>query len=103
MSRCLTKLINLTFAPCVENLLRGINDLIELVKKLQRDIANQHEDIRRLQSLIENCAGCREAQPLRLDTCQYANPCFQGKFSCFLYSFYILFIIKLNLFRCNMS
>lgn len=64
---------------CTENLLRGINDLIALIKKLQQDIANQHADIRRLQSLIENCAGCREPQNLRLDTCQYANPCFPGK------------------------
>lgn len=64
-----------------ENLLRGINDLIALVKKLQQDIANQHADIRRLQSLIENCAGCQEAPALRIqpDTCQYANPCFPGK------------------------
>jgi thrombospondin 2/3/4/5 len=63
-----------------ENLLRSINDLIALIKKLQQDIANQHADIRRLQSLIENCAGCQEPQNLRrLDTCQYANPCFPGK------------------------
>src|SRR5690349_13372729 len=45
-----------------ENLLRGINDLIALVKKLQQDIANQHGDIKRLQSLIENCAACQEPQ-----------------------------------------
>lgn len=63
----------------VENLLRAITDLIALVKKLQQDIANQHADIRRLNSLIENCAGCREPASLRLDTCQYANPCFHGK------------------------
>lgn len=62
-----------------ENLLRGINDLIALVKKLQQDIANQHADIRRLQSLIENCAGCQASANLRLDTCQYANSCFPGK------------------------
>jgi hypothetical protein len=41
-----------------ENLLRSMNDLIALVKKLEKDIKNQHDDIRRLQSLIENCAGC---------------------------------------------
>lgn len=63
----------------IENLLRGINDLIALVKKLQNDIANQHADIKRLQSLIENCAGCQEPQNLRMDTCQYANPCFPGE------------------------
>lgn len=63
-----------------ENLLRGINDLIALVKKLQQDIANQHADIKRLQSLIENCAACQEPQNLRrVDTCQYANPCFPGE------------------------
>lgn len=64
-----------------ENLLRGINDLIALVKKLQQDIANQHADIKRLQSLIENCAGCQEPQSLRHqpDTCQYVNPCYPGK------------------------
>lgn len=64
-----------------ENLLRGINDLIALVKKLQQDIANQHADIRRLQTLIENCAGCQEKAELRYDTCQYANPCFPGKWT----------------------
>lgn len=69
------------FCGFSENLLRGINDLIALVKKLQQDIANQHGDIKRLQSLIENCAGCQEPQNLqRLDTCLYANPCFPGKF-----------------------
>lgn len=63
-----------------ENLLRGINDLIALVKKLQQDIANQHADIKRLQSLIENCAACRPESLIRQpDTCQYANPCFPGK------------------------
>lgn len=41
-----------------ENLLRSMNDLIALVKKLEKDISNQHGDIRRLQSLIENCASC---------------------------------------------
>lgn len=35
-----------------------MNDLIALVKKLEKDIANQHGDVKRLQSLIENCAGC---------------------------------------------
>jgi hypothetical protein len=39
-------------------LLARMNDLIALVKKLEKDIYNQHGDIRRLQSLIENCAGC---------------------------------------------
>lgn len=63
----------------IENLLRGINDLIALIKKLQQDIANQHADIKRLQSLIENCAGCQEPLNMRRDTCQYANPCFPGK------------------------
>jgi hypothetical protein len=43
-----------------ENLLARMNDLIALVKKLEKDIYNQHGDIRRLQSLIENCAGCWE-------------------------------------------
>lgn len=64
-----------------ENLLRSINDLIALVKKLQQDIANQHADIRRLQSLIENCAGCKEAAPIRArpDVCATANICFPGK------------------------
>lgn len=62
-----------------ENLLRSINNLIALIKKLQQDIANQHADIRRLQSLIENCAGCKEPPPLRLPSCANANPCFPGK------------------------
>lgn len=65
----------------IENLLRSINSLIALIKKLQQDIANQHEDIRRLQSLIENCAGCQE-KPLEIrdmNTCQYSNPCFPGR------------------------
>lgn len=35
-----------------------MNDLIALVKKLEKDIHNQHGDVKRLQSLIENCAGC---------------------------------------------
>lgn len=56
-----------------------MNDLIALVKKLQQDIANQHGDIRRLQSLIENCAGCRDSAPVPLtDACQNNNPCFPG-------------------------
>lgn len=41
-----------------ENLVAKMNDLIALVKKLEKDISNQHGDVRRLQSLIENCAGC---------------------------------------------
>jgi Cartilage oligomeric matrix protein len=68
-----------SFRLLTENILRAINDLIALIKKLQQDIANQHADIRRLNSLIENCAGCREPASLRLDICQYANPCFTGK------------------------
>lgn len=44
--------------PSTENLLAKMNDLIALVKKLEKDIANQHGDVKRLQSLIENCAGC---------------------------------------------
>ncbi|KAL7032234.1 hypothetical protein ACKWTF_007258 [Chironomus riparius] len=70
--------IPIMHGDCDENLLRGINDLIALIKKLQQDIANQHADIKRLQSLIENCAGCQEPQNIRRDTCQYANPCFPG-------------------------
>lgn len=75
---CLFSILIWHFA---ENLLRSINDLIALVKKLQQDIANQHADIRRLQSLIENCAGCKEAAPIRArpDICATANICFPGK------------------------
>ncbi|KAG5684576.1 hypothetical protein PVAND_013801 [Polypedilum vanderplanki] len=50
--------ISVIHGDCDENLLRGMNDLIALVKKLEKDIANQHGDIRRLNSLIENCAVC---------------------------------------------
>lgn len=50
--------ISVIHGDCDENLLKGMNDLIALVKKLEKDIANQHGDIRRLQSLIENCASC---------------------------------------------
>jgi thrombospondin 2/3/4/5 len=65
-----------------ENLLRGINDLIALVKQLRDDVARQHAEITRLRTLIENCAGCQEGAALRMppsDTCQFANPCFPGK------------------------
>ncbi|CRK87307.1 CLUMA_CG001109, isoform A [Clunio marinus] len=50
--------ISVVSGDCDENLLAKMNDLIALVKKLEKDIANQHGDVRRLQSLIENCAGC---------------------------------------------
>jgi len=50
--------ISVVHGDCDENLLARMNDLIALVKKLEKDIANQHGDVRRLQSLIENCAGC---------------------------------------------
>lgn len=50
--------ISVIHGDCDENLLAKMNDLIALVKKLEKDISNQHGDVRRLQSLIENCAGC---------------------------------------------
>ncbi|CAG9803730.1 unnamed protein product [Chironomus riparius] len=50
--------ISVIHGDCDDNLLKGMNDLIALVKKLEKDISNQHSDIRRLQSLIENCAAC---------------------------------------------
>lgn len=50
--------ISVIQGDCDENLLARMNDLIALVKKLEKDISNQHGDVRRLQSLIENCAGC---------------------------------------------
>lgn len=85
MSTPLNRLISLSLTHFqIENLLRGINDLIALVKKLREDVAAQNADIKRLQSLIENCAGCQEPQPLRMDTCQYANPCFPGENRLFL-------------------
>lgn len=46
------------FLFSTENLLARMNELIALVKKLEKDISNQHGDVKRLQSLIENCAGC---------------------------------------------
>lgn len=55
---CLTFSIVDVLSPHAENLLSKMNDLIALVKKLEKDISNQHGDVRRLQSLIENCAGC---------------------------------------------
>jgi Cartilage oligomeric matrix protein len=64
-----------------------MNDLIALIKKLQQDIANQRGDIARLTEFIQNCAGCREGPPRppqEIKACG-RNPCFPGKYLCWLY------------------
>lgn len=67
-------------------LAKSLSDLMELVKLLREDIANQRQEISYLRRLLENCAGCKEpnsggsSSSLRLEpTCRNANPCYPGE------------------------
>ncbi|XP_036321314.1 uncharacterized protein LOC118735590 [Rhagoletis pomonella] len=66
---------------CEDALAKSLSDLMELVKLLREDIANQRQEIAYLRRLLENCAGCKEpsSSSLRLEpTCRNANPCYPG-------------------------
>lgn len=62
----------------VENILKLLGELMKLVKELKEEVKGQRHEINYLRGLIENCAGCQQAQPLR-ENCQYSNPCFPGE------------------------
>lgn len=70
--------ILIPFLCCTDALTKAIQDLIALVKQLREDVARQTNEINHLRHLIENCAGCRETAPVSRETCQNANPCFDG-------------------------
>lgn len=57
------------------SLMKGINELTDLVKNMQKEMTYQNAEIKHIQSLIENCPACQPP----MDTCQYANPCFNGE------------------------
>jgi syndecan 4 len=63
---------------CDENLLKMISELLRLVKELREEVNSQRGEVQYLRTLLENCAGCREAQPIIKSGCQYENPCFPG-------------------------
>lgn len=59
-------------------MMKAINELTDLVKNFKKEFDYQNAEIKHIQSLIENCAGCQfEREPIL--TCQHANPCFRGK------------------------
>lgn len=49
-----------------------------LVKLLREEVAHQTHEITHLRRLIENCAGCREPEPIIKENCDTSNPCFEG-------------------------
>lgn len=63
------------FLILTENMTELISDLIESVKNLQRDLTYQNAEIKHIQSLIENCAGCALTQ-VDMNTCRHSNPCY---------------------------
>lgn len=70
------------FFAHADALAKSLSDLMELVKLLREDIANQRQEISYLRRLLENCAGCKEpsSSSLRLEpTCRNANPCYPGE------------------------
>lgn len=58
--------------------MKGISELTDLVKNIQKELAYQNAEVKHIQSLIENCSSCHIAI-VDQNTCQFANPCFQGK------------------------
>lgn len=70
----------LFLGACVDLISKAIQDLLALVKLLREEVAHQSGEISHLRRLIENCAGCREAEPVHIikENCDTANPCFTG-------------------------
>lgn len=62
-----------TFA---DDLMRGISELTDLVKSLQKELMYQNAEIKHTQTLITSCAAC---QIVDAENCHSANPCFPGK------------------------
>lgn len=56
--------------------MKGINELTDLVKNIQKELTYQNAEVKHIQSLIENCAACQIE--VNHNTCQYSNPCFSG-------------------------
>lgn len=56
--------------------MKGISDLTDLVKTMQKELTYQNAEIKHIQNLIENCQACG----IVADTCKTSNPCFQGEF-----------------------
>jgi thrombospondin 2/3/4/5 len=63
---------------CDENLIKQLAELIALVKQLREEVRSQRSEITYLRTLLENCAGCKEPDQLRVQSCQHGNPCFPG-------------------------
>ncbi|XP_076645729.1 thrombospondin isoform X2 [Halictus rubicundus] len=61
---------------------KTLNELIEVTKRIWREIELNRMETQHLRRLIENCAGCRE-RPVTTttpapSTCDYKSPCFPG-------------------------
>ena len=59
--------------------MKGISELTDLVRSIKQEMAYQNAEVKHIQSLIENCAACQTITEVNHNTCQYANPCFQGE------------------------
>lgn len=57
--------------------MKGIGELTDLLKNIQKELAYQNAEVKHIQSLIENCAACQVVAVVDHNTCQYASPCFQ--------------------------
>lgn len=70
----------LCFLVCTDLISKAIQDLLALVKLLREEVAHQSSEISHLRRLIENCASCREPEPIHIvkENCDTANPCFTG-------------------------
>lgn len=63
---------------CDDAVAKGLSELYLIIKQLRDDVGKQGNEIQYLKHLMENCAACHEpTQPPR-ETCENANPCFQG-------------------------
>lgn len=79
--RCAVRfIVKFSFSICVDLISKAIQDLLALVKLLREEVSHQSNEIGHLRRLIENCAGCREPEPVHMikESCATANPCFTG-------------------------
>lgn len=63
--------------------MKGISELADLVRNVQKELAYQNAEVKHIQTLIENCASCHMGAVVDLNTCQYASPCFKGESKAF--------------------
>lgn len=76
----ISRLFLFTILVLSENLMRGINELTDLVKIMKKEMTYQNAEIKHIQTLIESCSACQTAG-IEIDhnTCQFSSPCFQGE------------------------